>query len=413
MKNKLFFFDSINNVKYNYEDLIFELNRLEYIPKYLFTNDYFQIFKYLIGSIIYDIKITVLDYDFSKEEIISLGIRIEDLNSQHHIKNKKHIFLDSILDLMKNSKNWEIALFTSGTTGRPKKVSHTFSNIARMVKVSDEKKNDIWGLAFNPTHIAGIQVFFQAFMNKNSIINLFGLNRNAIFDLIKKFNITNISATPTFFRLLLPFENKYSSIKRISCGGEKFDKKLGDELLKIFPNAKLLNIFASTEAGTIFSSRNDVFEIKDEFKYYIKVENNELFIHKNLLGNSDSLEIVDNNWYKTGDYVEILQSSPLRFRIVGRNNEMINVGGYKVNPTEVENIINSHPSVISSRVYNRKNSVLGNLLVADVKTVKGINVNEKELRLFLEEKLQSYKVPRIINFIDDIELTRSGKIKRT
>lgn len=409
MKNKLFFFDSNSSSGYSYHDLIIELNKTDYIPKYIYTENYFLIFKYVICSLIYDKPIIVLDYDFTEKEIINLDIKVEELDSSYKIDDKKEVTFESILQSTENLLNWDITLFTSGTIGLPKKIAHSFKNITRMVKISENKKQNIWGLAYNPTHIAGLQVFFQALRNNNSIINLFGQTRSKIFELINRFKITNISATPTFFRMLLPFEKEYPSIKRITSGGEKFDSKLSDNLLMIFPNARLLNVYASTEAGTIFAAKGDLFEIKEEYKNHVKIEDNELLIHRELLGKSISFEI-KNDWYETGDIVEIVESSPIKFRFTSRKNDMVNVGGYKVNPNEVEQSINSHLLVISSRVYSKKNSVLGNILIADVKK-KG-ELSEKELKLFLKDKLQSFKIPRIINFVESIELTRTGKIKR-
>lgn len=78
-----------------------------------------------------------------------------------------------------------MTLFTSGTTGLPKSVSHSFASITRQVKKSERHINDIWGFAFNPTHMAGLQVFFQALLNKNSIIRLFGLDTKEIIREIK------------------------------------------------------------------------------------------------------------------------------------------------------------------------------------------------------------------------------------
>ena len=70
--------------------------------------------------------------------------------------------------------------------------------------------------------MAGLQVFFQAFENQNTLVNVFSLARNEVYSLIEKYSVTHISATPTFYRLLLPFEKEYSSVQRITFwGGEK------------------------------------------------------------------------------------------------------------------------------------------------------------------------------------------------
>jgi len=238
------------------------------------------------------------------------------------------------------------------------------------------------------------------------------MGRDEIYSLINKYQITHISATPTFYRLLLPKENSYGSIRRATFGGEKSDAGLFEKIKQIFPNVKINNIYASTEAGSLFASNGDCFQIPNEIKEFIKVEENELLIHKCLLGESKSF-IFNNNYYHTGDLIEWVDKNAGLFRFKNRKNELINVGGYKVNPNEVENIILQIDGVQQAVVYGKSNSVLGNILCADIKIEKGKELTESKIRKILSETLQDYKIPRIIKFTDNIILTRTGKIKRS
>lgn len=407
MNDKLFFYDLSVRKKYLYMDLVSYLNSADCLSKYIYTTNFFEIFVSVILGIIYEKEIYLLDYDLSADEINKLEVK--DLNKKYFVKIKHPITLQNLLEKIKNSKHSRINLYTSGTTGQPKRISHDVKNIIRTVKIDDSKKNNIWGFAYNPTHIAGIQVFFQALFNLNPIVNLFGLARVDILDLIDKFNISHISATPTFFRLLLPITRKFYSVKRISYGGERFDNSVAKELTTVFPNAKMLNIYASTEAGTLLASSSDVFEIKNEFKDLIKISNNELLVHVKLIGDSQ-LFAGRQKWYHTGDIVEFIDNSKLKFRIVGRKNEMINIGGYKVNPLDVESILNEHDDILGSRVYAKKNSILGAILIADILAKN--NLTEKSIRDYLNGKIQPYKIPRLINFVDKLDKTRTGKLRR-
>jgi acyl-coenzyme A synthetase/AMP-(fatty) acid ligase len=408
MNNNCFFIDSELSQTISYSELLDDLNKLEEIPKFICSKNFYEIFLFIIASIINNSPVTLLDYDLSDKELQDL-VPDENITEKYKLTDENNIDGEKLFNSCLNSSNWELTLYTSGTTGIPKKVTHNVKSLTRMVKTSPKYENSIWGFAYNPTHIAGIQVFFQAFLNKNTIIKLFGLRRDVIYDLIEKYCITNISATPTFYRMLLPVEKEMETVRSISVGGEKLDDKLTKQLKDIFPQAKILNIFASTEAGSLFASDGDIFTIKQEVESYIKIENNEIYVHKDFLGESDSFQLV-GEWYNTGDEIEIVSENPLSFRIIGRKNEMVNVGGYKVNPLEIEELLNSHPRVIISKVYSKKNSVLGSMLFADVKS--NGDITEKELREFLSENLQSFKIPRIINFVKEIELTRTGKLKR-
>ncbi len=407
----LFFRDFSQKLDVTWEELVNDVNHTHTFNPYFKSNSYYDTFKYIIVSILHDKEIVLLDADFSNEEVEKLTslTQLTDLDEplsplKEEIKNPDHL----LMQLKENPKNWGITLFTSGTTGTPKKVRHSFTSITRNVKVTDRTKNNVWGFAYNPTHMAGIQVFFQALLNQNTIIRLFGSSKDRIFSEINGSKITHISATPSFYRLLLPHENSYESVIRLTSGGEKFSAQVFDKLTGVFPNAKITNVYASTEAGALFGSSKDVFTVKEQHIGLVKIVEEELLIHTSLVG---QLGKDDEEWYKTGDNVEIISNNPLQFKILSRKNEMINVGGYKVNPTEVEEVIQGIDTITNARVFAKKNSVLGNIICAEIVAQK--DITEAEIRAYLQDKLQEYKIPRIIRFVDSLSITRTGKIKRS
>lgn len=410
MKNKLFFYDIEKNREISYQELITDLNNINAIHTLLKTGDYYSIFVNIILALIYKIPITLLDGDFTEQELSRMGYSQSDVELTDQIKNKENITQESIFDLLNSGQQWKITLYTSGTTGLPKKISHGFKSLTKAVRIDSNRKKDIWGFAYNPSHIAGLQVFFQALLNGNSIIRLFNLPRGTIIKLIDDYRITNISATPTFYRLLLPPDTVLPIVKKVTFGGEKYDARLAEVLKKIFPSADMLNVYASTEIGTLLASMNEYFTVKNSDGDKIKIIDNELFVHKTVLDIPDSYENIDD-WYATGDIVEIISDIPLQFKILFRKNTMINVGGYKVNPLEVEDALNSHESIAASVVYLKENSLLGNIVIADVVATR--QITEREIRNYLSEKLQPFKIPRIINIVDKLEISRTGKLKRS
>jgi acyl-CoA synthetase (AMP-forming)/AMP-acid ligase II len=255
--------------------------------------------------------------------------------------------------------------------------------------------------------MAGIQVFFQALLNGSSTVRLFNLPKDYVFNEIANYKITHISATPTFYRLLLPHHNKYESVKRITSGGEKFSEVTIESLKDVFPEAKINNIYALTEAGSLFASNNNIFTLLPEYSSLVKIEGNRLLLNKVLLG--DNLSQLE--WYDTGDLVEIISLEPLSFSFTSREKEIINTGGFKVNPTEVEEIILTFPGVTQAHVYPKKSSILGQIICCNL-VIKKETINESELRLFLSNKLQEFKIPRLFNFVEDIKTTRTGKLQR-
>ena len=131
-------------------------------------------------------------------------------------------------------------------------------------------------------------------------------------------------------------------------------KKLG----RIFPNARITNIYASTEMGTVLASDGDVFTPKANTAGLLKIVNGELWIHQSLAGSSEDI-IPSGEWYNTGDCVEVISEEPLSFKFTSRKNEIINVGGYNVNPNEVEQALQEIDGIRAARVFAKKNSILG------------------------------------------------------
>jgi acyl-coenzyme A synthetase/AMP-(fatty) acid ligase len=119
-----------------------------------------------------------------------------------------------------------------------------------------------------------------------------------------------------------------------------------------------------------------------------------------------------DGWVDSGDLVELRGN---RYHFVGRRGGIINVGGLKINPEEVEAVINRHPGVALSRVSGRKNPITGALVVAEVVLADAAsdNPNFKESLLArCRRELPSFKVPAMVRFVKSLELTAGGKLAR-
>ena len=97
--------------------------------------------------------------------------------------------------------------------------------------------------------------------------------------------------------------------------------------------------------------------------------------------------------------------------MIGRENNQINVSGFKINPIKIESVINSLPYVINSVVYSKKNSVVGSILCCDI--VLNEVLNKKNIKLDLTKLIDKYEIPTIINIVDTIKINESMKISRT
>lgn len=395
---------------YTYKNLLDDLCKIHYYRDVSKSGNIYDFYLNLIFGIINNEEIILQDFYSPHLEVSADFNKIEFIETKTRDKSKL-LGYDELYTLVKNTSS-KFVLFTSGTTGQPKKVTHSIESLSRSVKIGHAYANNIWGLAYNPTHMAGLLVFFQAFFNKCTMINLFNKPRTYILEAIEKYNITNISATPTFYRLLLPFEKQFLNVSRITFGGEKSSTQLHETIQEIFPKAKINNIYASTEAGSLFISNRENFLIPEKIKEMVMIDNGELLIHKSLLGNSESFKLNQDSYYRTGDIVEWVDQSLGLFKFYSRKNELINVGGYKINPLEVEEVIQAIPSVKNVFVYGKINSVLGNILCSDIELHENSQLEEHTLRIHLSKVLQNFKIPRKIKFVKKIELTNTGKLKR-
>ena len=212
---------------YSYDDLLKAISGSgTYCPLFR-SKELFSYFANLVKALAADRPLTLIDSDINASEID--GVNEEDINVEKAFQAKSYKSMDDVVGALQQSQS-EITIFTSGTTGQPKKVVHSISTLTRAVRLGEKYQGQVWAYAYNPTHMAGLQVFFQAFENQNTLVNVFGKQREEVYQQIAEKQITHISATPTFYRLLLPFEKSYDSVVRITLGGEKSDQHLYDAI---------------------------------------------------------------------------------------------------------------------------------------------------------------------------------------
>ncbi|XZE45336.1 AMP-binding protein [Pirellulaceae bacterium SH467] len=305
----------------------------------------------------------------------------------------------------------QIVLSTSGTTGDPKPIRQSMGNISRVVQIAPKHASDVWGLAYQPTKIAGLQVLLQALCNGNTLVNLVGLPAPVARDRIRSFNVTHLSATPTYFRLLASDTEPFPLVQAVTVGGEVSDAPLRARLGQLFSNARFRNVYASSELGTLLHSNGDTFLVPNSLRDLVRIQEERLWVHQDLLAENIRSQCVDGFW-DSGDSVEVLSSEPLELRITGRRSDWINVGGLKVNPHEVETALCSLPGVLDARVYGVPNSVTGSLVAAELSIEPSSSLRVADVRGFLQGILPPHAIPRVISFREGLGVSQSGKKER-
>ena len=393
--NQLIAFIRDNHIDYNkFIQLVYQGK-----PKHkivLINNDITSYLIDLFCAIVNSVNFELSDNDFCVVSIVTSN------------PNPCSFDFKSVEDFINDIKrsNSMIKLCTSGTTGTPKYVEHSVKWFINGTRISEKYSKAVWALSYNPTHMAGLQVIFQIVLNNSSFTYLFRMDKETCYNLLQKHLVSHISATPTFYKLLTPTSTLVPSVIRVTFGGEKFDSRIIDNLYSVFPNAKFNNIYATTEYGSLLISRNDVFEINDENKMKLRVKNGEFQVLQHTHDSENS------KWVSTGDIVEIINLSPMRFRFTARNTNFVNIGGERVNIEEVEGKIESLDYIKICRVFLRKSSLMNILSAEIVLITPGSKTQEQILFDFRNLGLINEHCPQIIKFVDSILTTRTGKLQR-
>ncbi|WP_069473705.1 AMP-binding protein [Candidatus Marithrix sp. Canyon 246] len=339
-------------------------------------------------------------------------------------ESKKDSSVSPYINFTAHDTNWIIP--TSGTTGTPKLVSHNLNSLTKTIN-RDINKGKLynWGLLYDLTRFAGLQVFLQSLMGGSLLIFTEPLETlEKRISVLVKAKCSALSATPTMWRKILMSENaKQLALKQITLGGEIADNQILLALKATYPKARLIHIYASTEAGVGFVV-NDGFEgfpvsyLNNPPKGIELVVNQQGFL---LLRSKqttqqylDKDQILKENdgFINTGDLVKKVGE---RFIFLGRANGAINVGGNKVQPEEVEEVIRSYEGVKFVSIGARKNPITGSLVEAKIvidKNIKDSTDFKKSLREHCRQYLEPYKIPGIIKIVDDIEINAMGKLQR-
>lgn len=323
----------------------------------------------------------------------------------------------------------EWILLTSGTTGRPKLVAHTLESLAGAIDRSSSADADmIWSTFYDIRRYGGLQIFLRAMLTGKSLVLSDSKESTADF-LIRAGShaVTHISGTPSQWRraLMSPAARAISP-EYIRLSGEVADQAILKSIQTSYPFARVAHAFASTEAGVAFEVNDcdagfSISAITGTPNVDMKVEDHTLRVRsgrtaRGYLGAGAPILKDADGFVDTGDIVELRAS---RYHFVGRRDGIINVGGLKVYPEEVEAVINRHPEVQMSVVRAKKNPVTGSLVVADVvlssATIpmnRDVRSVQDDILLLCRETLSMYKVPAIINFVPALAVAASGKIVR-
>jgi acyl-coenzyme A synthetase/AMP-(fatty) acid ligase len=312
-------------------------------------------------------------------------------------------------------------MMTSGTTGAPKIAMHSLDGLLSRAKTGMHPGNRgaKWLLTYQPTGFAGVQVQLTAVVGRGVVVSPAERTPAGFLEAAKGAGVTQISATPTFWRsFLMVVRPGELPLRQITLGGEAADQSTLDRVRKAYPDARVTHIYASTEAGVVFSVHDGLegfpAEWLDSGSQGVQLRVNDGFLQirtpNGMRGYvSDTAQpLLDDGWLSTADRVEIRGS---RAYIVGRDDSTINVGGSKVYPLMVEQFLLRQPGVIEARVFGQPNPISGFLVAAEVVIEKDLDpaATRSTILAACREGLAAYQVPRVFKVVDAIAVRQSGK----
>lgn len=356
--------------------------------------------------------------DFIKESFCQTIIKTDEKNLL--IQNLKNTFSHNMIDNLREKNSSGLILFSSGSTGKPKAMIHNLDTLIDSFKDKKEKSmNMLVFLMFD--HIGGLNTVFNALCMGACLIIPKIKDAKTICELIEKYKIMVLPSSPTFLNLILISEEyknyDLSSLRMITYGTETMPQSLLLKLKEVFPKVKFLQTFGTSETGistTSSKSSNSLFMKLEDINGEYKIVDNELWLRSKtqVLGylNASMDSFTSDGWFKTGDLVEVDGDY---IKIIGRAKEVINVGGQKVLPSEIESIILEMEEIADCMVYGEKNAITGQTVVCDVVLNKNIENIKKRVRVFCKDRLDAYKIPTKVNIVDKTNFSdRFKKIRK-
>lgn len=311
-----------------------------------------------------------------------------------------------LLDL-KHKEHPGLILFSSGSTGKSKAAVHDLVPFLEKFKVARHALRSIAFLLFD--HIGGINTLFYTLSNGGAVITVNHRSPDIVCRTIQNHKAEVLPTSPTFLNLILLSEayKRYdlSSLNLITYGTEVMPSSTLARIHAMFPNVRLLQTYGLSEVGILRSKSksSDSLWVKvggEGFQTRVVQGLLEIKAQSAMLGylNAPS-PFTEDGWFKTGDAVEV---DGEYIKILGRKSEIINVGGEKVYPAEVESVILLMDNVEDVAVKGESNPITGQMVTAKVKlkTMETSSEFRKKMRSFCKNKLPAFMIPQKIELVD-------------
>jgi long-chain acyl-CoA synthetase len=453
-------FIQIDSQNWTFEDVYNKVNKISLIlnqfPKnsiisIMFDNSIEFIISYLgiikSGKIVHVISPSISKNNFLKQIkscnpkiILTLKKFINEFeNSENKIKLIDFYEFENSEISNKKSEISDISslIYTSGTTSSPKGVPIKHENILfttkNIVNVLKYNNSDIDVIPLSLSHSFGLGCLHTSlFVGSTLILHKNTMNILEILNSIKKNNASTFAAVPATLTLLVnnfpeKFVEKCSSLRLIITNSTKVPKYTINKILNLLPNTKFATYYGLTEASRstfmIFNENKNKKESVGKHapnvelkiaKENSKLKEGEILVRgKNVIDNywnSEFGEKFRNDWLETGDLGYLDKEGFLY--LTGRKDYVINVGGEKVNPEEIEKIAKTLDPIEEVVAIGIEHEIFGKVIKLLVKKYENKEIDESSIITYCKQNLERFKVPMKVEFVSNFPKNEHGKIIR-
>ncbi|WP_407175696.1 ANL family adenylate-forming protein [Bradyrhizobium sp. STM 3562] len=316
-----------------------------------------------------------------------------------------------------------LVLLSSGSTGKPKAILHDFDRLLQTRKKAGAHNHVTVLLFLLFDHIGGLNTLIKTLLSGGTAVIPGARHPDAICATIEAQRVNVLPTSPTFLNLVLLSgaytRHDLSSLRLVTYGTEPMPEELLGRLRATFPKIRFVQTFGTSETGIARTrgsrSASTLFKIDSDSQEF-RICNGELQLRSSnqFIGylNSSEASVTEDGWFRTGDAAELTDDGYIRLR--GRLKEVINAGGEKVIPLELETILLGHPEVADCVVYGMPNAITGQAVWVDVLPKGPMNKSElqRSIHQFLVERVPRFKIPSRVTLVDHIQMSDRFKKKR-
>ena len=313
-----------------------------------------------------------------------------------------------------------LILFSSGTSGEPKGMLHDLNALLERYR-EVRPRADRTAQLLLVDHIGGLDSALRTLFAGSTLVVPEARSALAVGEAVERYDVNILPASPSFLNLMLlahvPEKFDCSSLEVIAYGAEPMTATLLERLLTAFPSAVFQQKFGTSETGAIRiksqSTDSLYFRIEDSGVEW-RVQDTELWLKTSsrILGylNAEESSLEVDGWYRTGDLVE--QAGGGYLRIIGRRSQLINVGGQKVHPAEVEQVISEMECVEACVVYGKPAAVTGSMVVCVIvpSSNQDLRTWKRLIRKHCRGRMADWKIPAAVELRDELSIT--DRLKR-